>query len=235
MKSQNWVFDELEHAGTEHVSTEQVALYDQKAQVDPARDLQRFEVYGLAEDATLVDLGAGTGIFALEAAKRCGRVVAVDVSPAMLEVMRQKAEKAKLDNVEVVRAGFLTYEHEGAPADFVYSRNALHHLPDFWKMQALLRIPRFLKAGGVLRLRDLAYSFDPQEARSRVEAWLAAAPETAVEGVPRHEIEAHVRHEYSTYTWILEGMLERVGSEIMETKYSDSGIFAAYTCVLRGE
>src|SRR5215475_7731072 len=45
-----------------------------------------------------------------------------------------------LGNVEVLRAGFLSYEHAGPPADFVYSRYALHHLPDFWKAVALARL-----------------------------------------------------------------------------------------------
>jgi hypothetical protein len=44
----------------------------------------------------------------------------VDVSPIMLDRLREKA--AGLGNVDVVQAGFLSYEHSGAPADFVYSR-----------------------------------------------------------------------------------------------------------------
>ena len=34
----------------------------------------------------------------------------------------------------------LTYEHEGDPPDAVLTRNALHHLPDFWKVAGLERI-----------------------------------------------------------------------------------------------
>ena len=39
----------------------------------------------------------------------------------------------------------------GPPADGVYTRNALHQLPDFWKALALGRIARMLRPGGVSR------------------------------------------------------------------------------------
>jgi len=61
-----------------------------------------------------------------------------------------------------VQAGFLSYEHEGNAADIVYSRNALHHLPDFWKAVALERIAGILKPDGTPRLRDLVFDFDPE-------------------------------------------------------------------------
>ena len=76
----------------------------------------------LGEHATVVDLGAGTGRFALTAASHCGRVVAVDIAPAMVEHLRRAAGDPPA--VEVVRAGFLSYEHAGPAADAVYSRHA---------------------------------------------------------------------------------------------------------------
>ena len=39
-----------------------------------------------------------------------------------------------------------------------------YHLPDFWKGLALERIARIQRPGGVLRLRDIAFSFVPDEA-----------------------------------------------------------------------
>lgn len=81
----------------------------------------------------------------------------------MLETLRAKVCAAGFTNLEVVQAGFLTYEHEGSPADFVYSRYALHQLPDFWKAVALARLRRVVKPGGVLRLWDVVYGFEPVE------------------------------------------------------------------------
>jgi hypothetical protein len=51
-------------------------------------------------------------------------VVAVDVSPVMRERLRNKIDEAAIGNVEIGATGFLTYDHTGDPADFVYSRYA---------------------------------------------------------------------------------------------------------------
>jgi hypothetical protein len=68
--------------------------------------------------------------------------------------LRERAAAAGLSNLECVRGGFLSYS-PAEPVDGVYTRNALHQIPDFWKGIALRRIGGMLKAGGVLRLRDL--------------------------------------------------------------------------------
>ena len=72
------------------------------------------------------------GAVALAAASRCRRVVAVDPSAAMARALKRTIVDRGITNLEVVPRGFLTYEHRGSLANFVFSRNALHHLPDFW-------------------------------------------------------------------------------------------------------
>lgn len=233
MPQPDWYLDELAHAGPEHLDPASVAAYDRKAGTDPAEDVAALRALGLAAGSVLVDLGAGTGTFALAAAPHCRRVVAVDVSPAMAEVTRAKAARLGLGNVEVAHGGFLSYEHRGDPADVVYSRNALHHLPDFWKGIALARVAALMRPGGVFFLRDLVYAFDPAEASGRFEPWLAAAPARAEAGWTRAELAEHIRGEYSTFTWLLEPLLERAGFAIRDVSVRANGVFAAYTCVKR--
>jgi ubiquinone/menaquinone biosynthesis C-methylase UbiE len=230
MATDAWTFDELAHAGEEHLDPEYVATYDRKAAVDPAEDLALLRSQGLSATSTLVDLGAGAGAFALAAAPFCQRIVAVDVSPAMLTALRAKAERLGVTNIEYVRAGFLSYQHRGGAADVVYSRNALHHLPDFWKALALQRIATVLRPGGVLRLRDLVFSFEPAQAQMAIVAWLDGAANTPEVGWTRDELETHLRQEYSTFTWLLEPMLTRAGFQMRQAEYSSSGVYAAYLC-----
>jgi ubiquinone/menaquinone biosynthesis C-methylase UbiE len=212
-----------------------VAAYDRKAAFDPTADLDALRARGLDERATLVDLGAGTGTLALAAAPLCERVVAVDVSAAMLDAIRDKAAAAGITNVECVQAGFLGYVHEGAAPEVVYTRNALHHLPDFWKAVALGRIAALLPPGGVLQLRDLVFSFDLLAAEDGVETWLrTAAVDRPEDGWTRDELETHLRDEYSTFTWLLEPMLERAGLEIVSADYGTVGAYANYVCVKSG-
>ena len=226
-----WYLDEVAHAGPEHLDPAYVASYDAKAGFDPADELARLRQLGLNASSTLVDLGAGSGVLALAAAPHCRRVVAVDVSPAMQAALTRRRAELGLANVEVVQAGFLSYAHTGTPADFVFSRHALHQLPDFWKVIALRRIASILKPGGVLRVRDLFLSCPPAEVEAVVEAWLAGAATDTAAGWTRPELEAHLQTEHSTFTWLFEPMLVQTGFEIRETTYSPSRTYASYTCV----
>ncbi len=224
-----WQIDERALAGAEHLEPAYVAGYDAKTGAAPEEELALLRAHGLGPETTLVDLGAGTGLLALAAAPQCRRVVAVDPAPAMLALAARRAAAAGLANVECVEAGFLTYEHRGEPPQLVHSRNALHHLPDFWKALALVRVHDLLAPGGTFVLRDLVFSFEPQEAEARIEEWLAGAAESPAEGWTRAELEEHVRSEHSTFSWLLEPLLERAGFEIRDAAHR-RGAYATYVC-----
>jgi ubiquinone/menaquinone biosynthesis C-methylase UbiE len=224
----SWFVDELAYAGRENLDPAHVARYDAKEDASAADEVALLAALGLTRESLVVELGAGTGQFSVEVAPACARVIAVDVSPVMLEQLQAKVTARDLRNVELVQAGFLTYEHAGEPADVVYSRFALHHLPDFWKAVALDRVRGMLQPGGVLRLWDVVYDFAPSEAESRIEAWCATGGDAIEEEWSRAELEEHVRDEHSTFSWILEPMIQRCGFEIVQAEHSDDGIFAKY-------
>src|SRR5262245_32145565 len=94
----------------------------------------------------------------------------------MLDAIREKDAAAGAAKRECVQAGFLSYQHEGAAPEFVYTRNALHHLPDFWKGVALTRIAGLLADDGILQLRDLVFSFDLSHLETGIADWLRALP-----------------------------------------------------------
>jgi len=228
----SWWLDERSHAGREHFDEQHARRYDGKMDAQAAEEIALLQDAGvLTPESSVVDLGAGTGQFALAAAEVCRRVVAVDVSPLMLARLVEKLDPSAASTVEVVDAGFLTYRHSGEPADVVYSRFALHHLPDFWKAIALGRIAGMLRPGGVPRLSDVVYSFEPADAEARIEAWIDETVADGVEGGwTRAELAEHVRDENSTFTWLLEPMIERAGFEIVDASYSASGVLAQYLC-----
>jgi ubiquinone/menaquinone biosynthesis C-methylase UbiE len=227
-----WVIDELAHAGREHLDPDFVAGYDRKQGFDPAEDIEVLLQYGLNETSTLVDLGAGTGRLALAAAPHVKRVVAVDVSPAMLDFLRDRVDEAGLTNVECIQAGFLTYEHTGLPADAVYTRNALHQLPDFWKAVALDRMAHVARPQAVLRLHDLIFDFQPSDADEMIERWLDGAVDDPADGYIRKEFAEHIRSEYSTFRWLFEPMLDVTGFQIVEASFRRS-VYGTYTCIKR--
>jgi SAM-dependent methyltransferase len=229
---ESWVLNELAYAGRENLDAGHVARYDHKEDADPAAEVAALIPFGLGPNAIVVDIGAGTGQFVLAAAATARRVVAVDVSPAMLEHLRTKLARDDVGNVACVQAGFLTYEHVGEPADLVYSRYALHHLPDFWKALALARIANMLRPGGVLRLSDIVYSLDPTDAAAGLERWMSrTASESITDGWTRTELEEHIRDEHSTFVWLLEPMIARAGFVIERADYSEDRVLAHYICV----
>jgi SAM-dependent methyltransferase len=230
------MLDELAYAGPEHLDEAFIAGFDRKqGYPDPDEDIAAFAAHGVGSGSVVADLGAGTGQFAVAAARRFGRVIAVDVSPAMLAALRAKADRAGLANVAVERAGFLGFSPDAsdAPLDGVFTRNALHQLPDFWKAVALQRIADMLRPGGVLRLRDLVYDFAPAEAEELFAGWFAGAATDPAAGYTAADYAEHIRTEYSTFRWLLEPMLAAAGFEIADVSY-ERRLYGAYTCVKVG-
>jgi SAM-dependent methyltransferase len=115
----------------------------------------------------------------------------------------------------------------------VYTRNALHQLPDFWKVTALRGIAGLLRPGGVLRLADLVYDFGPAETDAVFADWFANAATDPAEGYTAADYAEHIRTEHSTFRWLLEPMLAATGFEVADVSY-ERRLYGAYTCVKTG-
>lgn len=226
---QNWQYDEMRQVGVDFDQPEMVAIYERKQGTNSDANRALLRRLGVSEGMVIVDIGAGTGALAFEASRLGAEVHFVDVSSTMLDYARQKAQESQLNNVHFHHAGFLTYDYSPEVADIVISKFALHHLPDFWKQVALTRIAKMLKPGGLLYLHDIVFSFDPKDYDNQIESWIKRVARSHDEGFTKEEFEMHVREEYSTYGWILEGMLQRAGFEIIEANYPFHE-YANYIC-----
>jgi putative AdoMet-dependent methyltransferase len=167
------------------------------------------------------------------AAPRCKKVFAVDVSSAMLQYLKNKAKENKLTNIEYHHAGFLTYDHTGEPADAFVSVAVLHHLPDFWKLVALSRAADMLRPQGRMWLMDVVFPFGAGEYEEAMDRWVSST-EASLGRELAEETVVHISNEYSTFDWILEGMLQRSGFTIDEKRILDPVPAAVYICTRRG-
>jgi putative AdoMet-dependent methyltransferase len=226
-----WQYDDMKQVGVNYSSLIEVEAYDER--MAKLRDVKReientIMLLDIGPDDLVVEFGTGTGEFSLEAAKHCERVIAIDVSAKMIEYAENKRRERKVDNIDFFHAGFLTYQHSGAPADIVVTQLALHHLPDFWKLIALKKIYQMLRKGGMLYLKDTVYSFDTDQYEHFLEQWISGTRVLAGEELAT-DITTAVRDEFSTYDWIMEGLLKRAGFTIEKVQYAQ-GFLAEYIC-----
>lgn len=227
--AEEWLIDELHYAGAEHLDEAYVDGYDRKAMVDPTDDIQKLLQLGLSQRSTAIDFGAGSGTFALAIAPYCRSVIAIDPSPAMNAHLQASSSKAGISNLSIVNSGFLTYHHAAEPVDFIFTRNALHHLPDFWKTLALTRMHALLVPNGILRMKDLIFDFNPDETQAKLAEWMTGAVDDPAVGWTAAELAEHVRKEYSTFSWIFEAILQRTRFAILDRAYQRN-VYGAYTC-----
>jgi len=110
---------------------------------------------GLREGMAVADVGAGSGLFTLALAERVGpegKVYAVEVQAYFLDHIGQKARKAKLENVALVRA---KQDSAGLPegsVDLVLMCDSYHHVEQPAAYLASLRAA--LRPGGRLVIVD---------------------------------------------------------------------------------
>ncbi|MBN1533831.1 MAG: class I SAM-dependent methyltransferase [Spirochaetes bacterium] len=225
-----WYFDEFTQVGTDYTDLVTVEAYD--AKMSTFRDYGReseliMRALGAGPEHDLLEIGTGTGHFAVAASRVCRRVVAADVSETMLRYARSMAEKEGRGNIRWVHRGFLSFDIPDDPFDFIVTGAALHHLPDLWKAVALKRIHDALAEGGRLFLGDVIFSCPVAELDARVATWTGGYRERD-ETFYRESI-THLREEFSTYDWIIEGMLERAGFAFR--KLVDENSYMAYLCI----
>ena len=100
----------------------------------------------LTPDSEVVEFGCGTGSTALAHAPHAGHILAVDISPEMIRIAREKAEMASVANVEFGEAGIDEFEAADARFDMVMCHSLLHLLRD--RDAAIRKVYRLLKPGG---------------------------------------------------------------------------------------
>ena len=132
-----------------------------------------FSLGALKPGEKVVDVGSGAGIDSLIAAGMVapgGRVVGVDMTPAMLEKARRAAREAGIDNLEFRKGYAEDLPVEDGWADVVISNGVLNLVPN--KSAALQEVARVLRPEGRLQIGDiLVQKAVPESARRKIELW----------------------------------------------------------------
>ncbi len=152
----------------------------------------------LPAGGTVADLGAGTGYFLAHLAAAVGpsgRVLALDVEPAMVAHMRERVSREGLANVEVRTIAPDDPELPPASVDAVLIVDTWHHLTN--REQYARRLKRSLRPEGSVWIVDFtrnAPDGPPPEMRLPPEVVLA---ELRAAGLDAELIDAHLPRQYA--------------------------------------
>lgn len=227
MKS--WYYDESKHSGVNYSSIELIQQYDEnhskfrnfeKEAEEIINDLQ------LTTESIVVDIGCGTCAITHYIAKKVKKIYAIDISKPMLDYVKEKYNTIK--NIEYIHSGFLGLYSYDLNVDAVYTKMALHHLPDFWKQVALQNISSITKPGGKLLYTDVIFSGDMKIIEQNIDKWINQFKQKTGNEFAK-EVEMHVKEEFSTFDWVIERMLQNAGYKI-DIKENQNEMIIKYIC-----
>ena len=152
-KEQGWNTEKK--SGRKYDDQKELAFWDQLAphyseQFNLYRDVKGLGDWlhqKFGEGQRILDLGCGTGNFTLPMAAYSKEILALDFSPAMLQVLSHNLKQRNIQNVKIA---FCKWEdYEGAyPADYVLSVNSLYRV--CYMQEALTKIAAYGKKGFVI-------------------------------------------------------------------------------------
>ena len=116
-------------------------------------DLNEY-IFSLKKDDKILDLGSGSGYFAIEAGKYLnGKVFCVDINKEALKKLKDTAIAEDVSNIELHRANIESLPFENNTFETAFLNMTLGQIPD--KVKALSEIHRVLKNGGTLYITEL--------------------------------------------------------------------------------
>lgn len=117
------------------------------------------ELLAPQKNDVILDVGAGTGVYAAEMTKYCDEVFALDPDPRKIDYIKRKYPEVKAFDGAAEAIQF--------PESYftkIYALNSVHHFKD--QDSAFYEFDRVLKSAGILIIRDL----EPEARRSRLES-----------------------------------------------------------------
>ncbi len=108
-------------------------------------------------ETVAIDLGCGSGQVTLPLARRCARVLAVDVNGPAVQMLGEKAAAADITNVQLLTTPIQGLDLDPASVDLIVTNYTLHHLRDADKRTLLADAILWLKPGGQLVIGDMMF------------------------------------------------------------------------------
>ena len=120
----------------------------------------------VSKDMKVLDVACGPGIVACELARAGAEVTGIDLTPAMIDQARQRADSMGV-GVQYQVGDALHLPYDAACFDRVVTRYSFHHMPDPGK--ALAEMVRVCRKGGRVIVIDATPAPECQKAYDRAE------------------------------------------------------------------
>jgi SAM-dependent methyltransferase len=132
-----------------------------RSRLHPVESMLR--TFRVREGHTVLELGPGPGYFTVGASRAvgpAGRVICVDVQPAMLSILRQRLQDAQIANTRLVAGDAVRLPLADGSVDEAFLVTVLGEIPD--RPRAVAELRRVMKAGGVLSVMETFTDCDYQ-------------------------------------------------------------------------
>lgn len=180
-----------------------------------------------------LEIGCGTGGFARLLAVRAERVLAIDLSPQMIRLARERS--ATYANIEFVEGDVMSQQFSDEQFDCVATLTTLHHLPI---KAALTKVKNILKPGGVFVCLDLYQRSTLTDLLSDCVAYPAAVLlrtiKTGRPKPPRDVRAAYAEHE-KTDTYLTLPQIKQACADILPGSLVRRHLLWRYSVVWRKE
>ncbi len=107
----------------------------------------------LTDTMHVLDIGTGTGLLLMHFITKVGKITGIDNSEGMLQMLKEKSEKAKVNNINFM---LFDADRDTLPEntyDLAVSSMTFHHIENIEKL--LKNINKSLKSGGKICIGDL--------------------------------------------------------------------------------
>ncbi len=141
-------------------STEElIKRFESKERDEYQKPEEVVDFLGDLKGKTIVDIGTGSGYFAVRLADKAEKVIAADVNQEFLDYVQKRIEKDELKNVEIRKIPYDSPLLKDSEVDMIFIVNTYHHIEN--RSDYFATAKKGLKENGELVIIDFFKSESP--------------------------------------------------------------------------